>query len=105
MKAAQLQKTTDPEFVPTLNEKLMELERRLDRQVEKRQRIEGIKITTVASVGDREVKHNLGMVPNLVVIEVIDSGTVVFHKPHTSTSIFLRAFGGSPVIVNVVVRG
>lgn len=104
-RVANFTKTSDEGFIGALNEELKEVRRKAERQVERTQRIEGVVITTTASVGNREVKHSLGVVPKLVVLEVMETGTAVFYKPHTAESVFVRVFSGSPVTLNVVVRG
>lgn len=102
-KITSFEKTSDPGFVPALDENLRDLHRRVERQAEKSQRIKGLK--TLSGFGVLEIPHNLGIVPKSVTLEAYASlGDWWFSKPHTAKSIFIVAVT-STVEFDVVLRG
>lgn len=104
---ADFKSAADDGFVPALNEELKETRRRLERKAERHQKITGISIPVVAGVGTREVRHDLGSIPKLVVVDVFTNNTVsvTYYKAHTSESIFIRVFSAATVTLDVVLRG
>ncbi len=104
MRIASYINISEPGLLGALNEELSELHRRVQRQSDKFQRLEKVKV----GMTETRIPHQLGLLPRSVSIEIIEFPNflfpdVWFTQRHTKDAVFLRA--STDTTVDLVLRG